>query len=260
MKLDPRLIRKIHRWLGLTFSVTLLMSASSGVMHSIMSRTQAPPPAAQPSQGIDVASVVIAPADAAKRLEDLKGPVQSVSIRPIAGEPWYQFIVRGETRPRYVHAVTGAPDWVKPADAAGSSTTTGVAASSDAPGGGKDELYASEIASAALGGARVRKTAYLTGYDMEYINIFRILPVYRFDAEDGLGTRVYVSTMTGSVTRSTNNQKQWEANFFSNFHKLMFIRNKDLRDLTLTTATAGIFVVGALGIVLFFMTQPKRKN
>ncbi|MBP9733985.1 MAG: hypothetical protein KBD07_06410 [Candidatus Omnitrophica bacterium] len=236
MKIDPRFVRKVHRRLGLAFSVTLLMSSASGVMHSVMSRTQAPPPAARPSQDIDVASVAVSPADAAKGLGDLHGAVQSVSIRPIEGEPWYQFIIQGETLPRYVHTVTGSS------------------------GGGMDERYAAEIASTALGGVNVRKTGYLTDFNMEYINIFRVLPVYRFDAQDGLGTRVYVSTMTGSVTRSTNDRKQWEADFFSNFHKLMFIRNKDLRDLILTAATAGIFVVGVLGILLFFMTQPRKSD
>jgi hypothetical protein len=220
--------------MGLVFSASLLMSAASGVMHNVMSRTQPPPPAARPSQGIDAAAVTLSPAEAVGAFKDLRGDVQSVSVRPIGGEAWYQFIVKGEAIPRYVHARTGAV------------------------GEGEDELYAKEIASAALGGTPVRKTDYLTGFTMEYINIFRILPVYRFDADDGRGTRVYVSTMTGSVTRNTDDKKQWEADFFSNFHKLMFIRNKDLRDLTLTVTTAGIFAVGILGIALFFMTQPKK--
>jgi hypothetical protein len=83
--------------------------------------------------------------------------------------------------------------------------------------------------------------------------------VYRFDVDDGKGTRVYVSTMTGSVTRHTDDQRQLEANVFSNFHKLMFIKDKDLRDGLLTLMTLGIFLVAVLGIVLFFMTRPSTK-
>jgi hypothetical protein len=124
----------------------------------------------------------------------------------------------------------------------------------------QDERYAAEIASAFLGGAKVRKTDYLTGFNREYINIFRILPVYRFDLDDDLQTRVYVSTTTGSVTRHTDKQRQFEANAFSNFHKFGFIPNKDLRDLALTVMTGGVFIASALGIVLFFLTRPRRRG
>jgi|APTNR8051073442_1049403.scaffolds.fasta_scaffold40878_2 hypothetical protein len=234
MKLDPRLIRKTHRWLALVFSVTLLMSASSGILHSVMSRTQPPPPPAKPSHGFDASEAVVPPAKAAAASGLKSVDIHAVSLRPIGGEPWYQFVVRDGSVPRYVHAATGET------------------------GEGRDEFYASEIASAHLGGSTVRKTARLTAFDDEYISIFRILPVYRFDADDGRGTRVYVSTMTGSVTRATDDRKQWEASIFSNLHKFMFIKNKDLRDLALVTATAGVLIAALTGITLFFMTRPRK--
>ncbi|MBL9130992.1 MAG: hypothetical protein JNG86_07325, partial [Verrucomicrobiaceae bacterium] len=84
------------------------------------------------------------------------------------------------------------------------------------------------------------------------------LPVYRFDSPDGLDTRVYVSTTTGSVTRHTDRQRQLEATIFTNFHKLGFIPNKDLRDLVLTVLTFGTFLVALLGIALFFATRPRK--
>jgi uncharacterized iron-regulated membrane protein len=234
MKLDPRFLRKIHRWLALAFSVTLLMSASSGILHSVMSRTQPPPPPAKPSRGFDAAAAVVPPARAVAAAGVAGADIHAVSLRPIGGEPWYQFIVRDGSVPRYVHAATGAA------------------------GEGMDELYASEIASGHLGGAAVRKAARLTAFDDEYISIFRILPVYRFDADDGRGTRVYVSTMTGSVTRATDDRKQWEAGLFSNLHKFMFIKNKDLRDLALVGATSGVLLAGVSGILLFFVTRPRK--
>jgi hypothetical protein len=83
--------------------------------------------------------------------------------------------------------------------------------------------------------------------------------VYRFDAADGLGTRVYVSTVTGSVTRLTDDKKQWEANVFVIVHKFGFIPNKDLRDWSLIVVTGGTFAVSVLGVLLFFLTRPRRK-
>ena len=70
---------------------------------------------------------------------------------------------------------------------------------------------------------------------------------------------MYVSTTTGSVTRHTDKERQFEATIFTMFHKLGFIRDKDTRDLLLTVLTLGTFLVALLGIWLFFATRP-RKN
>lgn len=233
MKTDTRQIRKIHRALAIVFSASLLASAGSGVLHNVMSRTQPPPPKARPAAKVDPLAIKIPVAEAYSKLGLKEEACDLISVRMISGLPWYQFLIHGKEKPSYVNAVTGEVD-----DAA-------------------DERYAGQIASDRLGGAAVRKTDYLTEFDSEYINIFRILPVYRFDADDVGHTRVYVSTMTGSVTRDTNDRKQFEASVFSNVHKFMFIKNKDLRDLALTFMTSGVFVVGVLGIALFFLA---RKN
>ena len=43
--------RKAHRWLGLLFSLSILTSAGSGILHNVMTYTQTPPPPARPSGG-----------------------------------------------------------------------------------------------------------------------------------------------------------------------------------------------------------------
>jgi hypothetical protein len=211
------------------------MSAGSGVIHNVMTRTQAPPPSARPSgHGLDVSQIKLSVSDAAKKLPDAAQGIAAVNVRSIGGQPWYQIYTKTNRAAQYVSALDGRVD---PA---------------------QDEAYAAEIATTFLGGATVRKTEFLTAFNSEYINIFRLLPVYRFDIEDALHTRVYVSTTTGSVTRHTDDQRQWEANVFTNFHKLGFIPNKDLRDLVLTVLTAATCVVSLLGVALFFMTGRKR--
>jgi hypothetical protein len=233
--MSPKLIRKLHRWLGLAFSISVLMASGSGVLHNIMTRTQAPPPQAKPSGGgMDVNAIKVTVAEAVAKLGD-KPEVQAVNLRGIGGQPWYQIYVKDIKGPQYVSAVDGRVD---PA---------------------QDEAYAAEIAKNFLAGAEVKKTDFLTAFNMEYLNIFRILPVYRFDAGDTLETRVYVSTTTGSVTRHTDRERQFEATIFTMFHKLGFIRDKDTRDLVLTVLTMGTFLVALLGIWLFFVTRP-RKN
>ena len=160
---------------------------------------------------------------------------KEIHLRIIAGQPWYQVFLHEEQKAAYVNAVTGE--------------------SNDA----MDEQFAREIAMGALGTNAIEKRAYLTQYDAEYIAIFRILPVYRFDNNDEMGRRVYVSTLTGSVTRATDDQKQWEANLFSNFHKWQFITNKNLRDSLLGLATFGSFFVSILGIWLFVITGKSKR-
>lgn len=233
--MSSKLIRKLHRWLGLAFSLSVLIASGSGIIHNVMTRTQAPPPQAKPSGGgMDVNAIKITVAEAVSKLGGATPVVQAVNFRGIGGQPWYQIYIQGARSPQYVSAIDGRND---PA---------------------QDEAYAAEIAKNFLAGAEVRKTDFLTAFNMEYLNIFRVLPVYRFDTNDALQTRVYVSTTTGSVTRHTDKERQFEATIFTMFHKLGFIPNKDIRDLVLTVLTFGTFLVALLGIWLFFATRPRK--
>lgn len=234
--MNTRLIRKLHRWIGLLFSLSVLMASGSGVIHNIMTRTQAPPPSARPSGGgMEVSAIAVSVAEAVAKLEEPNPVVQAVNLRGIGGQPWYQIYLKNSPVPHYVSAVDGTVD------------------------PSRDEAYAAEIAGNFLGGKEVSKTDFLTSFNTEYLNIFRILPVYRFDAGDELDTRVYVSTTTGSVTRHTDRKRQFEARIFTNFHKLGFIPNKDWRDLVLTVLTTGTFLAACLGIALFIATRPKKR-
>jgi len=234
--IESHKLRKLHRWLGLLFCLGAFLSSGSGVIHTLMTHSQEPPPSARPSGGLTPALIKVSVADALQKLKDGKDAIQAVNLRTIEGVPWYQVFVTGQAEPQYISAETGVVD------------------------PSRDECYAAQIAANFLGGAAVAKSDYITQFNSEYLNIFRLLPVYRFDADDGKGTRVYVSTATGSVARHTDNRRQLEANIFSNFHKLAFIPNRTLRDYVLVTLTGGVFVASLAGLVLFFATLPRRKK
>ena len=232
--MKPATLRRLHRWLGLVFSLSILMSTVSGVMHTVMTRTQPPPPQARPSGGaLDPSSITYSVAEAIATMGADAREVRAVNVRSIGGEPWYQ-IYTAKGSARYLSARDAHED------------------------PSKDVIYASEIASAFLGGAVVEKTDYLNTFNREYLNIFRILPVYRFDSADGRGTRVYVSTTTGSVTRHTDNRRRFDADFFSNFHKLAFIPNKVVHDWGFVRLTAARALMAVVGVALFFATRPRR--
>jgi hypothetical protein len=235
LEMKPGSFRKAHRWLGLFFSLSILTSSGSGILHNVMTYTQPPPPPARPlGGGVAAERIRIPVTEAIAKLP--ASDAQAINIRSIHGEPWYQIFTSSADRPAYISAMDGRVDPLQ------------------------DERYAAQIASSFLGGAKVRKENYLTAFDNEYINIFRVLPVYRFDIDDAKNSRVYVSTMTGSVTRHTDDIRQFEANIFTNFHKLGFIANKIARDVILTFLTLGAFTVACLGIALFFLTSPARSE
>jgi hypothetical protein len=221
-------LHHLHRRLGLAFCIFVLLASGSGIIHNVMSWTQPPPPKPIPSGRVDTSRVTIDPARAAAALGEDATRITQLALREISGAPSYQAFLAGEAVPRYVSATTGLVD------------------------PGADERFAAEIASRYLGGLPVRKTDYLTEFNREYIEIYRILPVYRYDADDGLGTRVYVSTMTGTVTRHTDNHRQLDANIFGLVHKYAFIRDKNLRNGLLTLTTAGIFLTALAGVLLYF--------
>jgi hypothetical protein len=233
MAFAPRL-RRFHRWHALVMSVVVLGSSLSGLLHTWMARTQAPPPSARPTAAVDLGTVVVAPSAIAAALPADAGRVVSANIRPIDGAAWYQVIASGRKQPIYVDGATGRIDE------------------------GVDARYAQQIARDALGGRDAVPAGYLTAFDDEYIAIFRILPVYRFDAGDGRGSRVYVSTMTGSVTRFTDDARQVEANVFTYLHKWGFIRNRTARDVTLMCVMASIVLMALSGMALFWLSRPRR--
>jgi len=241
MAMKPQTLRKAHRWIALLFSISILMSAGSGIFHNIMAHLQTPLPSARPGgTSLDLSRATISPKEAEAHIRQsigAKNPMPKIvglNLRLIEGKPWYQIVPEGKTAPFYVDAADGRFD---PA---------------------QDEKYAWEIASNFLNGRKFSKSDYLTAFNGEYVTGFRILPVYRFDVDDGKGTRLYVSTVTGNVTRSTDNQRQFESKIFRNFHELKFIPNPNVRDAVLITMISGLLIASILGIVLFFTTKSPR--
>lgn len=223
-------LRRFHRWHALLMSVVVIMAAGSGLVHTWMSHHQPPPPAARPAAGVDLAAATLPPSALAALLPADAGPPVSASLRPLDGRTWWQVLCVGRDEPLWIDAASGTVD----AEA--------------------DERYARAIAAKATGAEKPVFSAYLTAFDQEYIAIFRILPVYRFDVADGQGTRVYVSTMTGSVTRATDDRRQFEADLFSLAHKWNFIPWRPVRDWALMVAMASLIVLAMAGIILFWRT------
>jgi hypothetical protein len=212
-------------------ALLLMMASFSGILHTYMSMMQDPPPPPRPSASVDLAAVAVGPQDIRAVLPADTGPSTALSLRSINEQPFWQVYVQGQSKPLYVNASQAAIDEQA------------------------DFRYAESIAKQHLRTDAVRNTEYLTSFNDEYISIFRILPVWRFDADDGKGTRVYVSTMTGSVTRHTDSMKQLEAASFTYLHKWNFISNKRLRDAALIMVNLSLILLALSGLWLFWRTR-----
>jgi hypothetical protein len=229
--MSPAILRKLHRWIGLGCALTVLLASGSGILHVVMTWTQSPPPRPVPGAGLSLASITVPPA-ALPLPADLV--VSSLSLREIADTTWWQALT--PAGPRYFRASDGVEDPTQ------------------------DQAYVLAIARRHLGAiAQLAYTRRLDAYDREYLAIFRLLPVHRVDVADGRGTRLYVSTLTGSVARHTDDRRQFEANLFSLFHKYAFVPHKGLRDGLLVAFTALAFLASLAGIALFFATR-RRAN
>ncbi len=230
--------RRLHRWLGLLFGLYIISAAASGIAHNVMAVFFSPPPAARPDIPLDLSDVSLSPKEALQKLgtEGNRSAVIAVNIRSIDNRIWYQILQGDEQLPRYINAETGEIDQHI------------------------DEVYAAQIAQSFMPDIPLEKTNYLEDYDDEYINIFRLLSVYRFDFKEDRHTRVYVSTTTGSVALATNDQRQFVASFFSNFHKLNFIQNKLLKNAVLTILALGALIVCVYGLAMFAMIRSGRSR
>lgn len=236
--ISPKNARVWHRRIGLLFSVIVLASALSGLLHTLMAMTQPPPPPPPPNKlGAAVAAVKLTPAEAlAKIAPTPRGDLRACTLVELDGRPLYRLRFAADPNPVCIRADSGEPD-------------------TDA-----DERLAARIATAHLGGKPVRKTARLTAYDREYIAIFRTLPVYRFDVDDARRTRVYVSTDTGAVTRATDDALQFEANTFGLLHKYAFIPDRTWRNAAQVLAMGAVCLIALSGIALWWVTRPKKSG
>jgi len=154
-----------YRWLALVCSVTLILSAGSGVLHILMTFSQkAPPPPGPSGRGLSPGQFALTPAQIASALPEKAAKISEINLRLIAGQPWYIAYTSDSKIPHYIDGQSGVLD------------------------DSMDGVFAAQIAREFLQSDKEVKTDYLTSFSGEYINIFRILPLYRFDHHDGSET------------------------------------------------------------------------
>ena len=278
-------IYRLHRRLSLIIAIPVLLWASSGFMHPIMTNirpaiaTQGWPPVAIDSHRIRV------PLTAALRQHHLDSfanvrlihidtnwfyQVQPAAHSAAAASPIYLSCTNGNVLPagdwlyaqylaRYFLEGPGDPHH-HPSSTTSPAASTLSTALTNSPSSVPDCCgAATECVLNPVKGAKVSNVSELNRFDNEYQSINRLLPVYRvsFDRPDGI--RVYVETTHDRYAFAIDNRRALFEEIFRLFHTwgwLDLLGKGKLAVILVFVLLA--LVTTLLGIYIFFTTNGKK--
>ena len=192
---------KLHHTLGLLSCVGLLLWGLSGVMHPVMSRLQ-PRPAAllAPSPSILLHEAKALP-EVLKQHRLEEASVHRIGLAQINSQAYYRIAIQDQQPARYFSMQDGA----------------------ELHNG--DALHAHALARHFTGKkeARIVSTEWVSEFNHEYLEINRLLPVWRvrFEGDDGL--RAFVDTDQARLSALVNNTKQTLSEWFRVAHTWQFL-------------------------------------
>ena len=193
-------LRRLHSSVGIVAFIFVITGAGSGVIHTAMVYVSpAPPPAIAPTPPrVSAATQELVLTENTTRIQVCTWPSEdSSSLNVPGGITTYQIQHLGADVPVYRDATTG----VEISDG--------------------DRIYAQKLAEAFVQGPSEHLT-HKTAFDGEYVFINKYLPVHHFAATND-DTQVFISTRTGSVTRSNSAWDRAQVVIFRNFHSWTFL-------------------------------------
>ncbi|GAA4834532.1 PepSY domain-containing protein [Algivirga pacifica] len=239
-----RMKQKVYQWhrkISIIALVPVLFWTLSGIMHPLMSNFK--PQLAQrfvrPTP-VDFSGIQLS-LDSVLRLQAVDS-LQNFRVVNLAGKSYYQVNEQEGQALRYFDAISGEE------------LVDG------------DHVYAKQVATAYAGeqAGAIKSITQLTAYDDEYLEIFRLLPVYRVNFENEEGLRLYIHTASGQLGTSMNNARANWLQFFRYAHSWSFLDGNTPLRITvliilaiaaLLSAGSGIYVYG----VMFKVINDKKK-
>ena len=221
----------LHRWLGVIACVAVLMFASSGLLHPVMSWLQPQPAQFMPPR-VDM------PAQAVSLREVLeRHGIANFSAAIAAQLPQGSaYRVQTESGARYFAIADGAE------------VIDG------------ERQHAEFLARHFLGDSagEILASQHITRFDSEYVFVNRLLPAWRVDFARDDGIRVYVDTAGNRLATLTDTRKRWMQAYFRALHDFDFIGEQGFFGngnvirvalmLVLLTAT---FATAVFGVVMY---------
>ncbi|MDD4927959.1 MAG: PepSY domain-containing protein [Gallionella sp.] len=225
---------RYHRWFGVFSCLVVIMWAASGVMHPIMSRINPTPVNMQPPQVVPMLHMARSPADVLRQAGIEK--VHSFRVMAWNDASYYQVSLPGQNQRRYFEVNSGA----------------------ELPGG--DAKYAEYLARHFMAEqqSELRNVTLIDHFNDDYLDINRLLPVYRvdFDREDGL--RAYVETNPPRVSALIDDRKALLGSLFRVMHNWDFMSGQDTLRRVLVSAFLLAAMLSALSGILMYGFMWKR--
>ena len=229
MKLLRKVLILSHRYTGIAFSALAVMWFATGITMMYVGGMPRLTPELRLERlaPIDVAAVTLTPAEAAGRAELADAPART-SLVSLLGRPAYRFDGGGTT---LVFADTGDR-----ADRLTRWQTTQIAARF-----------------ARVDSSKVHYLRTLNSTDQWTLGMPGVLPLHKFQIEDGEGTELYVSPLTGDVAMLTTAKTRMYAWISTIPHWLYFEALRDRQSVwyQVVVWTSGLVcAVALLGLVL----------
>jgi len=254
----------LHRRLSIVIALPVLLWASSGLMHPIMTNirpamaTQAYVPVAVPVGRMTISL------DSVLRHRHIDS-VAAVRLVHIDTNWFYQVRTPGAGAvPMYVSCTNGKVlpmgDWLYAQWLARYFLEGG--GSHGIAGGGDDCCgAATECVLHPAKGAAVGNVSLLRAFDNEYKSINRLLPVYRVDFERADGIRIYVETTQDRFSFAMDRRRASFDAFFRICHLWGWLDWLGRGRMVVEVAVAlTAFITAVLGIWIFFVTRRRTRG
>jgi PepSY-associated TM region len=231
-------IYKWHRTLSLVIAVPVLLWASSGLMHPIMTsfkpdvKNQSLPPVI-----IDTNAVAVT----LKEALEINGiqQIQNFRIVKLDGRFCYQVQLNDQPELEYFSCADGEK------------VNSG------------DVQYAQQLATAFLGdsAASITNVTLLTSFTDQYRDINRLLPVYKITFNRSDGIILYIDNFGDRFGLATDNFRNGFQKFFTYVHTWEWLSFLGNGKLVVEMAFAILaFVTALMGLYIFFITNKPKSN
>jgi ABC-type glycerol-3-phosphate transport system permease component len=224
-------LKRYHRRLGLTVSVTMIFWASSAAYHAVekpgilaeAKAVYAPQEFQLTDTPFPLSQILLDPA---------LGPIVNLSMVRLGGKPAYQVFLANR-QVQYHDATTG--ERIE----------------------GAHDRYLRELAStfSGLDPSRITSIRPVTKFDDEYGFLNKRLPVVRVEYQDDNQTRYFLEPVGGQLWLTLGNWKRLESYTFNYLHKWNFLNwaGRMTRDVTMMLFVTLQAVLSGSGLILFLM-------
>jgi PepSY-associated TM region len=264
--INKRKIYKLHRICSLVIGLPVLLWATSGLMHPVMTNIR-PWMATQAyiAPAIDTAQLKVS-IEEALRISGIDS-VGNVRVVHMGGQQFYQVQkTRTDEIPRYFSTLTGRE--LKNGDDLyarylGRYFLEGPAEGSmDTPSAGMMHdccLMATMRIMESEKGTPVNSINRLLHFSGEYKYINRLLPVYRVGFGRADGIRIFVETTGDRFSLAVDNNRAAFDTFFGWFHTWEWMKGLgDTRYYIMVAITLVGFLTTVMGLYIFFTTHTKK--